>query len=320
MPSEFHVDAALSNFAVSERFNGQDAYIAPIIAPQFPVKKKSDVFFRFKSDYINTELDDQRDGKGFANEVSWTFTTDNYSTKERALRKFSTQNEMDNADDVVQVDQRDALHVKQRLMLAYERRVQALAAATTNVLTPTTKWDAVTTTTILSDIVSAKQSFRANVGVDPTHIVMDSLVADKIAIQTEIKDIVKYWLASGNINIDGSIAARSGTGLSSADGGSLPKVLQGMNVVIAKSFYNSANPQQTRTVVRTWGKDVFLVYVDPTPSIESPTWAKSFVFENLTMWQYQVPGRRGRYVEGYWTIDEKETLTGAIYKIAAAVS
>lgn len=322
MPSEFHVDAALSNFSVSEKFNGQDAYIAGIIAPQFPVKKKSDVFYRFKSDYINTDLDDQRDGKGFANEVSWTFTTDNFSTKERALRKFSTQNELDNADDVVQVDQRDALHIKQRLLLSYERRVQALAAATTFKLTPTTKWDATGTTTIMADIVTAKNLFREQVGVDPTHLVMDSKVADLIAIQPEIQNITKYLLASGKVNdLNGSLIATSGSTLQNGPGGgSLPAVLQGMTVVVAKSFYNTANPQQTRSVVRTWGKDVYLVYVDPTPSIEVPTWAKTFVFENLTMWQYTQAGRRGRYVEGYWTIDEKETLSGAIFKIVSVIS
>lgn len=313
MASEFHIDAALSNFAVSERFNGQEAFVAPLIATQMPVKKKSDVFYKFVADYINTDVIDIRDGNGYANEVSWTYTTDNYSTIERTLRKFSSQNELDNADDVVVVDQRDALHIKQRLMLAHEMRVHTTAAATTNRLTPTVKWDAGSSTRILADIVDAKAGFKEAVGVDPTHIVMDSLVADKLSIEAEIKDVIKYLIA-GTGSMEKSLIAIPGSN------GALPSVLQGMKPLVAGTFYNSKNPKATRTVSRVWGKDVYLVYVDPTPSIETPTWMKTFVFENMTMQQYIMPGKRGRYVEGYWTIDEKVTLSGAIYKICGVIS
>ena len=161
--------------------------------------------------------------------------------------------------------------------------------------------------------MSAKIAFRDALGVSPTHIVMDQQVADKISIQAEIRDIVKYILAGG-ASLDKSLIALPGSG------GALPSRLQDMEVCLAGSYYNSANPAQTRVITRVWGKDVYLVYVDPTPSIESATWMRTFMYENLSMYTYTVPGRRGRYVEGFWTLDEKECLSSAIYKIVAAIS
>jgi len=311
--SEYHVDTALSNFAITEKFNDEDAFVASIVAPSMPVKKKSDIYYKFFSDHLNGDISDLRTPDGFANEITWSYNTANFSTVEHALRKFSTQHELDNADAVVMVDQRDAMHVKKRLLLGYEKRVAALAKATANVVTPAYKWDGATTS-ILADIVSAKAAMRELIGVDPTHIVMDSLVADKISITTEIKDIVKYLLASGRINEQESIAALSGSG------GALPTILQGCKVVTARSFYNTKNPKQTRSITRTWGKDVFLFYIDPSPAVEVATWAKTFMYENLTFYQFTVPGKRGRYVEGYWTIDEAETLSGAVVKISNVLS
>lgn len=313
MPSEFHVDQALTNFAATESFNDEAAFIAPVICPVLQVKKKSDVFYKFRSDHTSIAVSDVRSGDGYANEIGWSYTTDNYSCKERSLKKWSSQNDLDNADDVVLVDQRDTLHVKRGLLLQHELRVQALAAATTNKYTPGTKWNATGTTYILNDVVAAKQSFRDGIGADPTHIVMDCKIADIIAVTAEIKDLIKYVIAAGSSPADSLI------GITGSQG-TLPKVFLGMTPVIAAGYYNAAARGQTRDMRRIWGTDAFLVRVDESPAVEVATWAKAFMFENFTMSQYQMPGKRGRYVEGYWTLDEKETQSSAILRIVSVLS
>ena len=56
----------------------------------------------------------------------------------------------------------------------------------------------------------------------------------------------------------------------------LPDVLWGLNVIIAKSIYNTANPAQTPSLADIWNDNVTVFYMDPNPAIDVMSFAYTF--------------------------------------------
>jgi len=259
-PVNVHFDLPLTNFALKYDIL---EYVGYRVAPAVSVMHESDRYYIFGQSRDSLNVPNAKRAIGdMSNEIKFQQTDDAYSCDEYALRYALADRVRDNADDIMRLRQRGTQQCIDQLNLAKERRLQPLfqsfgAAPLVPGANVATKWDAGTTADPESDIKSAMGIIRRAIGRDPNTILMTQDVAD--ALVAHFKSTLS--------NVD--IAAK----LTFVD---LPNVLWGLNVIIAKSIYNTANAGQTPSIADIWNDNVTVFYMDPSPSIDVMSFVYTF--------------------------------------------
>jgi hypothetical protein len=298
-----HVDAALTNYSVGYRYGD---LIADFVMPRVPVTKESDIYYLDDTSELNVDNNGLRAPGAPPNEFVWTFSTAQYLCHEYEKAYFLPARVRANADEGVGIEQKAILKPTKNLKMLLERRVAAIAAATSNVATPTTNWDQADAT-IESDVNDAKQAIHDAIGIDPNIAFCDIKVAREIVAQADIREILKYTRLQDPKSLLHS---------------EIQKIIDGLfdlKWYIAGQYYNTANQGQTASLSAVWGTAVYFAYVDPGASMLDPTWAKQFVSQDFVAKRWTVDGRNGEYFEVSHVVDEKETLAGALYKQDAVI-
>lgn len=116
-------------------------------------------------------------------------------------------------------------------------------------VTPTYKWDDTTSSTPLQDITTAIESIKRWIGVTPNVFVLGAAVYYKLAVHPAVSELMKY------------------TGREPLVEGGLPGTVLGLKVVNAGGVYNSADQGLTASMSDVWGKNAFVVYVNPASPV-----------------------------------------------------
>lgn len=294
------VQPVLSNLA--KKFSPDEAgYVANLIAPRVPVNSETGVFPTFAtSTFFAADVDPLRGDRTPAKRVtlqadSTTYTCENYALaadySPRELREVSSEWDLKKNKNET---------LRDRLLIARERRIQALYAASSNGATPSTNWDQ-DAAVIESDIKTGKQYIRDACGVNPNTIVIPLHVAEAIAIQQDIREILKY-------TVNGQQILASGEKV-------LPPKLWGLNVVVPNGYYVANPDAASPTMSKIWDDDVYIAYVDPSPSRDRPTAAVQLVADDLTSRQWQQDDPELTVLELSETTDDIVVASELIYKI-----
>src|SRR3990167_10297705 len=164
-PSDVHVDAPLTNFALQLR---NRSFVAEEVFPVVPVVKESDLYYTFSREELR-DVDTRRASGALAKEVEWVPSTATYTAEEYALRHLLPDRIINNADSPVRPRQTTVDKLMKWITLGQEKRVQSICQDTANVIATVAvnpKWDG-TSPTIERDIDTAKDSIRNNAGVEP---------------------------------------------------------------------------------------------------------------------------------------------------------
>jgi hypothetical protein len=128
----------------------------------------------------------------------------------------------------------------------------------------TKKWDS-SEATIEKDVKAAKNEVRNKIGIRPNTIVIPYLVASEVALNKEIRDILKYTVNGLQILEQGDLI--------------LPARLWGLKVVVPDAREITSAEGQTDTYEDIWSDSVRVLYVNPGADINTPSIAYTFSSE-----------------------------------------
>ncbi len=312
--SDVHIDRPLSNFAVEYQNLG---FIAGQVVPFVPVNNKSDSYFIYtKADKFSIP-EDVRGPKAKASEVTWGSSSASYGCIDRALRDFLSDGVVANSDPGVNPQQRTTGFLTDLLLLNFERRIATLVNTYTNYAAGC--YTTLSGTTQLSDYANSDpigviDTAKAACFVDPNVMVMSRTVYDKLKRHPALLDHIKGGATTSNPALVGIQQMAEIFGVD--------------RILIGKAKYNSSIKGQTATYADIWGKYISLLYVDPNPSLDGVSFAKTFRWRQMTTdlpykvrrYRDEELGGGGEWIEVEMSVTEKVVCSDVGYLIIDAVA
>lgn len=271
-----HINQALQNLSIGYHPANM---VAEQVFPVLPVQHESDVYWFW--DKGQAFRQERSDGKGTlradgarAKEANFGGTAKSYIAEEWALETFITDRERANADSALNLEAGKIRRIQDLVLLDQEQRVANLLttpgnypAGNTVTLSGTGQWNnasfasqsSATQSIIESNIDAGREAIRlATGGLEPTHIIIPRAVARVMKRDVGVRDQIKYT--------DPSVLV----------GGHLPPQLWGLNVVMPGAVATQSAEGETPTMVDVWGKNVMLLYVNPSPGLDALTFGYVF--------------------------------------------
>lgn len=257
------VDVYLSNLSLGLTFEGR--YVNKTVMPSIPVIQDSGKIVAYDKSHLrreNTRVSNKGSTApifeiGFLDDVT-------YSTKAYAIEAIITQHDLTQHDNPVNAE-RDMMAALTEIMeVDAEYRVATLllntSTFTSATLSGTSQWSDYTNSDPLANITTGVVAVRDAFGMKPNVIAMDWEPALKLVAHPDIKE--SRLVGNGPLRRD-----------------AIKSVLSdwfGLNFIIGEAMYNSALEGATATLVKTWGDDVFIGFINPKPGLYSQTCAATF--------------------------------------------
>lgn len=269
-------DPVLTTIARDYKPHSEDM-IADLVAPRVPVRHEFGEYlvwdtganFRNDTDFL---VDDRAQSK----EIDTSYVKETYAAKEYRGKVSISQRELENATDGFDLQRKKVEYLTNKFMLQREVRVaSALSSVTTNA-TPSNNWN-VDAATIEADIITGIEAIFDLTGMAPNSIIIPFKVANAIAVQQDIREIIKY-------TVNGQDTLALGAGI-------LPKTLWGLNVFVPKVGYHTNREGGTASVSNVWGDEVKILTVNPEASTSDPSTMVSFTKRprTVTTWHENDP-------------------------------
>jgi len=246
---DLHIDVALTNVSVGYK-NAE--FIGDQILPVVPVNKSSDIVRTYGKEAFRLDDDIRANGAESNRVVAYSVGTTSYSCQTHSLNDVVTDKDRANADKPINpdIDTTEGLTDKILLRREYDQGSYLFNTSTFS-----------GTTTALSGtqhIDTYKDTIQNAIGREPNIVAIGYPVYVKLKNHPDILDRLKY-------TTKGVVTPEL-----------LAELFQVDKVLVGKSIYNSAREGQTASMSRIWGKYVLLAYVNPKPSLKSPTLGYTF--------------------------------------------
>ena len=313
--TDVHVDAILTNMSVAYI---QDArsFIAGSVFPRVPVMKQTDKYFIYsKNDWFRDEAQLRADATESAGS-GYGLSTSTYSCDVFAFHKDVGMQVRANFDRPLDPD-RDAVNfVTQRMLLRQEVQWVADAFTTgvwgTDVVGGTnfTRWSDYAGSDPVEDIEAAKESILSTTGFMPNTLVLGYQVFRKLKHHPDILDRYKYT-SSDNVTPD-----------------LLARLFEVDRVMVSTAIKATNVEGETSAYAFTAGKNAWLGYVNPTPSLLAPSAGYTFVWDgvsdglgaNVGVSRIPMPALRADRIEAQMAWDNKIVATDLGYFFSGAVA
>ena len=282
-PSDVHVDAPLTNFALQLR---NRSFVAEEVFPVVPVVKESDLYYTFSREELR-DVDPRRAAGAVAKEVDWVPATSTYTAEEYALKHLLADRIVNNADMPVRPRMNTVAKLQKWIWLGIEKRVQAIAQAGGNVVATVAaspKWDG-SSPTIEKDIDTAKDSVRNNAGVEPNAILLAENVKDVVKRDTTIRDLIRYVINMGPGNQQLLV------------NGELPPVIFNLAIIIAGATEDTSKLGASSSIAKIWNDAVPVFYREPAISLDAVSWGYIMRAQTPIVKAYRDEHRNGEYIE-----------------------
>lgn len=252
-----HHDVPLSRFAVQAFQAGPaSGYIASALFPEVKVSKQNDKYYTIdKASYMRTN-NAQRSRGAPANRVEWKVSSEQYFAENYALADEIPLEDIDNADNVLEVRQGSAAFIVDQLMRDKEIRVAAKVTTAANVgssvnvqsLTGTTanQWTAVKSADILGQVGTATAFIQQNTGIVPNTMVLDWESYDLMTRNERLLELFKYS-QGGKMRDD-----------------DLKKLFGIQTILIGNAVKNTAEEGAAAVMAPVWGDNCLICYVNPS--------------------------------------------------------
>lgn len=297
------VDPVLTNIARQYRPSGFIAdQVAPVInvdvdAGQYPV------FNGFFDDTVNGLVSD----RAVTPEIDFEFSTDSFLCEDYRLKVSMSAKEKRNANAAVRLEQSLLNRLLDSMAVRREVRVANLLKKTTNGgglnlgANTSNKWN-VDAATIEADIKTAQEAIYDKTGRAPNTIVIPWKVAYAVAVQQDMRDLLKY-------TVNGLDTVRLGAAI-------LPDTIHGLNVIIPKgSVRNSANEGATESLAEIWGDSVRVLHVGEQDGWGIPSAAYQFQSKPQMVDRWDEKDPPVEYIRAWEAKDEKVCAPDAGYEI-----
>ncbi len=254
---EVHIDTPLSNFAV-KAFQGMDGFIAPLVFPQVPVAKQSDVYYIIEKAAWLRVPNTLRAPKTRANRVEFTVTSATFFCHNHALAGDNALEDLSNADVAVQLRENTTANVLEALNRAREVRVANMITSVSNMgsgvaLAGAAKWSDYASSAPIADVTTAHAFIRNNTGLQANTAIIDYDTLMILRQHPDLLDMYKYT-AGGSITDEQIKAA-----------------FRVQNLLIGNGIKNNALEGATASITNIWGNVCILARLVPGVSLQTAT-------------------------------------------------
>lgn len=251
-----HHDVPVSRFAIQAFQAGPESgYIAQALFPVIKVSKQNDRYYVIdKASYLRTN-DSARSRGAPANRVEWKVTSEQYFADNYALADEIPLEDIDNADNVLDVRQGSAEFIVDQLMRDREVRIASKVTSISNVgsginvqsLTGTTanQWTAVKSADILGQVGTASAFIQQNTGIVPNTMVLDWESFDLMRRNERLLELYKYS-QGGKMKVD-----------------DLKSLFGIQNIWVGNAVKNTALEGAAATMTPVWGDNCLICHVNP---------------------------------------------------------
>ena len=294
-------------------------FVADMVAPRIPVDSSRFAYLSFNTHRQQLLQNNVRAPMGQVESVDWDASENTGMTVEKALQSRIDRKTVVDFGRAV-AEGRAMRAVKDNLLIQKEERVRSLIQTTSNYASSSYYTDLSTATDKWNDFENSDPEDDVRVGIkqimQEAHIMPNTLmvpyeVAEKLVQHPSVRDVLVRDGRGSSSEAFGNDIERLG----------LPSSLWGLNVMVPKVTYVSANPGQTESSTFLWAKDVWIGHVANSVATDMPSFAYQFTSVNLNF-SLGDDGRAGggEYVEGYEDDLEKVVGTRMGYLIQNAVS
>jgi len=287
---QVHLDKMLSNISIGY---SNEMYIADQIFKDVTVQKQSDKYYVFGKERFRAN-DDLRAPGTEANEISWRFSSDQYFCQGHALRHGIADEEVQNADDALNLETEGTELVTEGILLNKE------IDASNQVLDPknyhselqltlgtagTYKWSDYDHSDPVLDIQRAKEAIHKKSGVRANTLIISEPVLNILKLHPKLKEIIKY--VQRGIVTEEIMAVAFGVD----------------NILVGSALKSSANnPGQGDILNYIWGNSAVLAYIPANPGRKQVALGYNFAWNKDGQGAVQVRkwyeiGRRATLIE-----------------------
>lgn len=306
---DVRVDPLLSQVSVA--FRNMD-YIADQVAPVIPSALDGGKYAVYnQADWFRNEAGKRAAGTR-AKRGEYGITFDSYLCEESAFAREVPDEIRRNAMDPIRPDVDATEYATDKVTLLKEIRVATKMTTTTNwatgnnvTLTGTDQWNDYANSDPISNVESAIDTMHSKTGFRPNVMILPFLPWKKLKHHPDILDRIKYS-QRGMVTVDllGELFE-------------IPKILR------ADAIYTASNEgvaAGSETYSYIWGKDVVLLYVEPSPGIMKPTAMYQFQSGARGVRRWREEAEHQDVVEAFELIDEKVVSNLLGYVIKASVA
>lgn len=306
------VDTVLTNIAQQYRPTG---FVYNQLAPTIRVAQVSGLYPTFSNFF--GDASDSGDQTKVADraetpEITFEWSTESYLCEPYRLKASITDREQKNAHSVIKLRQSKLTRLLDAMAIRREVRLATLltdsgttGGALTGGTTAPTAWTG-DTATIESDIKTGALAVRDKIGRMTNTILFDLAVGYAVAVQQDIREILKYTVPGDEILRRGNLI--------------LPPVIHGHKVVVAEALRNTAKKGATESLGKVWADDVRLLYVAENGGWGEPSVAYSFAFEPEKVDRWVENDPPVEYVRAWEDVDEKVCAPNAGYTLTSVLS
>lgn len=269
-----HIDRALTNISVSY-LQDASAFIADKVFPIVPVKRQSDVFYKYsKEDFMRDEAQVRGAGTESAGGDYGVEAADPYYCRKHAFHKDVTEEERANYDEPLDADKDATDFVSQKMLIRREMewaskffKESVWGREITGVTespdaTKAIQWDLATSNPI-KDITDAAVQMASETGYKPNTLVLSPFAFNALKNHEDILDRIKY----------------TQKGIVTAD--LLATLFEVEHVYVAWGVVNTAAKGAEANVSFIMGKHALLCYSNPRPALRKPSAGYIFAWTGL---------------------------------------
>lgn len=293
----------------------QKNFVADKIAPSVKVNNQAGKFYKVAKDLVFADEAKRRAPATESAGSGYTLSNDSYHCDVWAIHQDVDHQLKAQAASPFEWSQMAMQQVAHKMLLRREALMIEAAFGTSiwdtdNTLSGSNQWDD-STSAVMSQIDTAKETIMASTGREPNTLVLDYRVYNALRQHPEIR-------------------ARLGTTSDrplDADAMDIARVLGVANVHVLKAVKNSSVEGATASMSFVGGKHALLCYIPETPSMLAPSALYTFEWANLNpgfggiaMSSFEMPHLKATRIEGELAIDIKVTGSDLGYFFASAVS
>ncbi len=270
-----HIDRALTNISVAY-LQEESSFIAAKVFPAIPVKKQSDVYFKYnKGDFFRDEARVRSGASESAGGEYGVEADDPYYCKVHAFHKDVTEQDRANYDDPLDADTDATDFVSQKMLIRREviwkdkyfkpgvwtTELEGVASAPSGD-TQVLQFDKVGSDPI-GTVAKAIVKMASQTGYRPNTIAMTPAVFYALKNHEDILDRIKY----------------TQKGIVTAD--LLATLFEVDNIYVAWSVVNTATQGAADDIDFIMGNHMLLCYVQPRPALKKPSAGYLFAWTGL---------------------------------------
>lgn len=308
--ADLHIDGLLTNLSIAYVQSERD-FVASQMGQAVPVRKQSDIIPKYtKNDWFRDEAQKRAPGTESAGSGYTVDTTTKYFAEEYAFHKDIPDEVRDNEDVPFNTDNDSRMYVTQKLLVKGDVLL-ADAIFKTGVwdtdVTPTDLWDDFGLSVPIMDIETGRNGIHQVTSYDPNRLLMGRLVWTQIKHHPLLLERFKYTQA-GIITQD-----------------LVSRVVDVERIVVGQSLKATNVEGATEAYAYNFAKNALLAFVNPRPSLLTPSAYYSFRWINqfgrqVTIRRLRNDWKRFERIEGFFNIDHKVIATDLGYFFSAVVT